>query len=119
VALALKSSLYPRDLLLELFRQDFLGERPQEKMSDIFISYAREDRDMAKTLAELFQQQERSVWWDRSIPPGRSFDEMIEEALGAAKCVVVLWSKKFGIIRLGQRRSGRRVAPENSGSGAH
>jgi len=62
-------------------------------MSDIFISYAREDRDKAKALAELFQQQDWSVWWDRNIPPGRSFDEVIEEALGAAKCVVVLWSK--------------------------
>jgi hypothetical protein len=62
-------------------------------MSDIFISYAREDRDKAKALAELFQQQDWSVWWDRSIPPGRSFDEVIEEALCAAKCVVVLWSK--------------------------
>lgn len=62
-------------------------------MSDIFISYAREDRAKAKTLAELFQQQDWSVWWDRRIPPGRSFDQVIEEALGAAKCVVVLWSK--------------------------
>jgi hypothetical protein len=62
-------------------------------MSDIFISYAREDRDKAKALAKLFQQQGWSVWWDRNIPPGRSFDEVIEEALGAAKCVVVLWSK--------------------------
>src|SRR5215469_4234639 len=62
-------------------------------MSDIFISYAREDREKAKALAELFQQQNWSVWWDRNIPPGRSFDEVIEEALGAAKCAVVLWSK--------------------------
>src|SRR5262245_13583435 len=62
-------------------------------MGDIFISYAREDRDKAKALAELFQQQNWSVWWDRNIPPSRSFDEVIEEALGAAKCVVVLWSK--------------------------
>jgi len=62
-------------------------------MSDVFISYAREDRARAKAFAELFQQQGWSVWWDRNIPPGRSFDEVIEEALGAAKCVVVLWSK--------------------------
>jgi TIR domain len=62
-------------------------------MSDIFISYAREDPNKAKAIAELFQQQSWSVWWDRNIPPGRSFDEVIEEALGAAKCVVVLWSK--------------------------
>ena len=52
-----------------------------------------EDRNKAKALAELFQQQDWSVWWDRNILHGRSFDEVIEEALRVAKCVVVLWSK--------------------------
>jgi TIR domain len=33
------------------------------------------------------------VWWDRTIPPGRQFDEVIEEELAAAGSVVVLWSK--------------------------
>ena len=33
------------------------------------------------------------MWWDRTIPPGRQFDEVIEEALDSARCVVVLWSK--------------------------
>lgn len=33
------------------------------------------------------------MWWDRIIPPGRQFDEVIEEALDSANCVVVLWSK--------------------------
>src|SRR4029453_14299680 len=66
---------------------------PGTQMTDIFITYAREDRDKAKTIGELFQQQDWSVWWDRNIPPSRSFDEVIEEALGAAKCVVVLWLK--------------------------
>ncbi len=62
-------------------------------MSDIFISYAREDRAKAQAIAAVFQEQGWSVWWDRSIPPGRSFDQVIEEALAAASCVVVLWSK--------------------------
>ena len=62
-------------------------------MSDIFISYAREDREKAKAMAALFEAQGWSVWWDRNIPPGRSFDQVIEEALAAAKCVVVLWSR--------------------------
>ena len=62
-------------------------------MSDIFISYAREDRTKAQAIAAVFQGQGWSVWWDRSIPPGRSFDQVIEEALAAARCVVVVWSK--------------------------
>ncbi|MDR4497141.1 MAG: DUF1566 domain-containing protein [Candidatus Scalindua sp.] len=42
----------------------------------------------------MLEQQGWSVWWDRKIPPGRSFDEVIEEALVGARCVIVLWSKE-------------------------
>jgi pantoate kinase len=62
-------------------------------MSDIFISYAKEDRGKAKDIAEALKRQGLSVWWDRSIPPGKTFDTVIEEALDAANCVIVLWSK--------------------------
>jgi hypothetical protein len=62
-------------------------------MSDIFISYSSEDRDKAKDIAEALKRQGYSVWWDRSIPPGKTFDSVIEEALDAANCVIVLWSK--------------------------
>jgi hypothetical protein len=33
------------------------------------------------------------IWWDRHIPPGRIFDEVIDEALQHARSVVVLWSQ--------------------------
>jgi len=63
-------------------------------MSDIFISYARTDQAKAKLLADAFVRQGWSVWWDRNIPPGKSFDEVIEKALDSAKCVIVLWSQQ-------------------------
>lgn len=63
-------------------------------MADIFISYASEDRTRVEPLAKTFEDQGWSVWWDRTIPPGKSFDQVIQEAITAAKCVVVLWSKK-------------------------
>ena len=62
-------------------------------MSDIFVSYASADRDRARAVSQALTDQGWSVWWDRTIPPGRQFDEVIEEALDSARCVVVLWSK--------------------------
>lgn len=62
-------------------------------MSYIFISYASEDRATAQVLAQTMEQRGWSVWWDRNIPPGKSFDRVIEEALERASCVIVLWSE--------------------------
>jgi hypothetical protein len=61
-------------------------------MADIFISYASEDRARAEQLAQALGGHAWSIWWDREIPLGRSFDEVIEKALTDARCVVVLWS---------------------------
>jgi hypothetical protein len=62
-------------------------------VADIFISYAREDRERAKELAGMLEQRGWSVWWDRLIPAGGSFNRIIEEELTRAKCVIVLWSR--------------------------
>ena len=61
-------------------------------MADIFISYAGPDRERARVLADALARLGYSVWSDATIPPGRAVDEAIQEALQAAKCVVVLWS---------------------------
>jgi hypothetical protein len=61
-------------------------------MSDIFISYASEDRERAKALAQTLEGEGWSVWWDRLIPFGRPFDDVIQENINAAKCVLVLWT---------------------------
>ena len=45
--------------------------------SDIFISYAHEDRDKARALANVLVARGWKVWWDRKIAPGEAFDEVI------------------------------------------
>ena len=61
-------------------------------MFDVFLSYAREDRERARTIAFALETQGWSVWWDRKIVAGESFDRTIEEQLESARAVVVLWS---------------------------
>jgi formylglycine-generating enzyme required for sulfatase activity len=60
---------------------------------EIFLSYARSDKKRAHIFAEALEQQGYSVWWDPKILGGSRFDEVVQEKLNAAKCVIVLWSK--------------------------
>lgn len=62
-------------------------------MSDIFISYDSEDRAIVKRLAHTLESQGWSVWWDRNIPYGQLYDEVIAEHLTAARCVIVIWTR--------------------------
>jgi len=63
-------------------------------MSDIFISYKREDQTAAKTLAELLENNRWTVWWDPQLRAGEHFDKVIERELDNAKCVIVIWSSR-------------------------
>lgn len=62
-------------------------------MSDIFISYASADRPRVKPLVDALVKIGWSVWWDRTILPGKTWDQVIEAALADARCVIVLWSR--------------------------
>jgi eukaryotic-like serine/threonine-protein kinase len=63
-------------------------------MNDIFISYDSADRAIAQKFADALESRGWSVWWDREIPLGKAFDQVIEEELSAAHCVIVLWSNQ-------------------------
>ena len=61
-------------------------------MSDVFISYARSSEREATRIAETLQALGYAVWRDDQLPAHRSYSEVIEERLDAAKAVVVIWS---------------------------
>jgi hypothetical protein len=53
-------------------------------MTDVFISYAREDRDQTKILADMIVSARIEVWWDTSIEPGRNYEDVIDAAIASA-----------------------------------
>jgi tetratricopeptide (TPR) repeat protein len=63
-------------------------------MNDIFISYKREEQPTARKLADALEREGWTVWWDPKLRAGEHFDEVIEEALNEAQCVIVLWSER-------------------------
>ena len=62
-------------------------------MSDIFISYKREEQEQARKLAVALEKRGWSVWWDPMLRAGEHFDDAIEAALNKARCVIVMWSR--------------------------
>lgn len=62
-------------------------------MSAVFISYATEDQEQARRIAHAIEARGWSVFWDRHIPVGHTWDEVVEAEVEKAKCVVVLWSR--------------------------
>lgn len=78
-------------------------------MSDVFISYAREDRTRAQALAQALEARGLTVWWDREIPAGRQFDEVIEQQLDAARCAVVLWSSSSAVSKWVKAEAGEAL----------
>jgi len=62
-------------------------------VNDAFVSYAREDREVAEKLVLSLQQSGLTVWWDGLLLGGDDFGKTIDAELRRSKCVVVIWSK--------------------------
>ncbi|RJQ46102.1 MAG: toll/interleukin-1 receptor domain-containing protein [Nitrospiraceae bacterium] len=62
-------------------------------MSDIFISYASEDRERIQPLVRALEQAGWSVFWDRTIPTGKTWREFIGAEIEGCRAMIVVWSK--------------------------
>ena len=62
-------------------------------MTDLFLSYSREDAAQVEQLAKALQAAGYSCWWDRELVSGARYLVETETQLKAAKAVVVIWSR--------------------------
>jgi len=65
-----------------------------EQLADVFVSYKAEDRSRVAPLVRALEEEGFSVWWDTHIGGGAHWREDIQEHLDAAKCVIVIWTKR-------------------------
>ena len=75
----------PHQLALDLGSGDL-------DVPDIFISYKKEERDVAALLATRLTEAGYDVWWDDALLAGERFEDEISTVLDEATVVVVLWS---------------------------
>jgi peptidoglycan hydrolase-like protein with peptidoglycan-binding domain len=59
--------------------------------TDIYIAYAREDRERIRPIAEMLQFEGWDVWWDPSEPSLDS-SAALDQKLGSAGAILVVWS---------------------------
>ncbi|HET7708517.1 MAG TPA: toll/interleukin-1 receptor domain-containing protein, partial [Sphingomicrobium sp.] len=63
-------------------------------MSDIFVSYKKDDRAIVERFVTALNAAGKDVWWDDALTPNEAWDAMIERQIAAARVVIVLWSPR-------------------------
>jgi hypothetical protein len=63
-------------------------------MSQIFLSYKREDEARVGRLVRALEGAGLDVWWDGGLAGGENWRVRIQTALDAARCVIVVWTSE-------------------------
>lgn len=72
--------------------RDVEGTGEPQDAGHVFISYDSTDKERVRPLVKVLEEQGWTVWWDRRIPPGRTFEEVIYDAIQEAQCILVIWT---------------------------
>ncbi|HWA91930.1 MAG TPA: toll/interleukin-1 receptor domain-containing protein [Rhizomicrobium sp.] len=75
------------------------GKSDPGAASDVFISYARPDREIADALAKDLARRGYTTWRDENLAGSDNFREAIQHHLRNAGCVVVIWTPRSVISR--------------------
>jgi hypothetical protein len=93
-------------------------------MSDIFISYARQDRPRAEAIAKALEDHGWSVWWDWNIPAGETSRQVIQEQhlrprASPALFAIIVRANVRPAAQVGVPVSEWRVTQDLTASGRH
>ena len=58
----------------------------------VFVSYAREDREIARRFVAWLAASGYVPWWDDSIEGGAAFEDRIVRAIDGCLAVAVIWT---------------------------
>ena len=61
-------------------------------VSDVFISYSRDNQEAVRRLADAVSALGYDVWWDDQLPPHLAYGDVIAQKVGGAKAAIVVWS---------------------------
>lgn len=61
-------------------------------MSNVFISYKREQREWVAKLVNLLETHGFTVWWDPKINVGEEYFHKINDVIAKVDCILVVWS---------------------------
>jgi hypothetical protein len=61
-------------------------------MTDVFVSYKREERERVVLIADRLRALGLDVWFDARLVTGHHFDREIDQHVRKAKCALVCWS---------------------------
>ena len=64
-----------------------------KKLADVVVSYKSEERAIVAYLVLLLQAAGFSVWWDKDLEAGSSYDVAIVREIAVAKCVLTVWTQ--------------------------
>ena len=61
-------------------------------MADVFVSYSRQDKTRAAQFVQLLEGYGWDVFWDQETRAGTIWPKVLEDELGLARCLLVLWT---------------------------
>lgn len=61
----------------------------------VFVSYSRADKDIAKRIVSMLEREDIPVWTDRELEAGSDWIQEIEAALSTSSVIVMLLSPRY------------------------